>query len=128
MSKPGYIMREGYHRSGYYRKAYTKSDGTHVKSSYVKPTYVPPTLIKDRSAHTSTPHFGKAKDIRHLDEFGYKFSLPVRERHKALQKAADSYGKSWAIHRLNYIKNLQHHTNPSVAKKAEKDIEYVREL
>lgn len=125
----GYIVREGYTKKAYVRNAYTRADGVKVKAAKIPATTVPPNIIVDRGAPGKGAKLIPIKDDpRHLSDTGYSFSKTEAERHTALRKAAQKYGHTWTIQHLNAIRNLQHRTNPEIAKKATKDIEYLHSL
>ena len=125
-----YILRKSYKKKGYHRRGYTRKNGVRVKASKVRSTKIKSSWILKRGLTSGKYGLIPLKDDRHLRKFGYKFNKTSGVRHKALRKAVEKYGKTWAIRRLNAIANI-HPKIPkysNLVKKARKDISYVRQI
>jgi len=124
------VLRKAYVKEGYVRKAYTRKDGTKVKSTKVESTKVPASWIKKRGLTHGKYGQIPIKNNRHLREFGYSFSKDSAQRHMALRRAVDTYGRNWAVKRLTAIANIQ----PNLPKydnlviKARRDVKYIQKI
>lgn len=115
-----YTVRKAYTRHAHTRAPYVRKSGTHVRAAKVHATRVPATRKKGLIP---------LKDYRHLGEFGYHLDRSSSTRHTALRKAADKYGTTWAIRRLNALANIRPKTQkyaPIVAK-MRRDIDYIHQ-
>ena len=110
-------------RKAYTRKAYTRKSGVRVRS-----TKVAARLIKKQGLTTGKKGLISLKDYRHLSTFGYSFSKAASKRHVSLKKAAEKYGRTWTIRRLNALANLRPKLPKyaSLVKKARNDIKYLQ--
>lgn len=128
---PGMIPRKSYVRR--YSTA-VRSKGFTVKKSNGKSYHVQPTAknmlvesrcIKNVGAPGKGPQlFGRLKKGE-LAKYGYSFKASESERHAALKKAIDEYGRMGVYRKLNAVAKLTKHTVPAAASVFSKDRNWV---
>ena len=124
----GYILRKGYTRK--FSKN-IKNQGFTVRRKgqlyTAKPTtntvYVPPLCIKDRKINST--RIGKLRK-GDLIKYGYQSRLSDRLRHKALEKAIDTYGPLITYRKLDAVVKLSVRTAPKAHQIFLKDREWIR--
>ena len=124
---PGMIPRKSYVRK--YSTA-VLSKGFTVKKANGKAYHVQPTaksmLIESRCIkNTSNPakpatRFGRLKKGE-LSKYGYSFRGTESERHAALKKAVEEYGRLGVYRKLNAVAKLTKRTVPAAANVFSKD-------
>jgi len=107
-------------RAAYTRKAYTRKDGIRVKG-----TRVASRCIRDQGKP------GKGKRLftlkkGMLTKYGYSTRAIQAERHSALIRAMKDASTGYIWKRLNAIEILNRNTNPEVAAKIKRDMDWLR--
>lgn len=123
------ILRRKYLRKAYHRKPYVRKNGTKVRATYVKSTKVKASWIPKRGLTHGKYGLIPLKDLRHLRTFGYSFSKSSSQRHSALKKAIEKYGRNWVVRRLTALANVQPQLPKytKVSKKARRDVMYIQD-
>lgn len=116
--KKGFIRRKGY--------TFTRKNGTRVK--------VKSTCIRERGRKGP----GRGGSVKRrvikiskpgsLKSLGYRLNETSTKRDAALKKILKKYGYSTSIKKLNAISVLFKNTEPSLHKKLQRDISYIRKL
>jgi len=131
---PGMIRRKGYTRK--YSTAVRQRGFTVKKSTgskyHVVPTaknmHVNSSCIKNVGLPgKSAKLFGPLKKGE-LAKHGYSFKGSESERHAALRKAIDDYGKTSVYHKLNAVTKLTKRASPRASNVFSKDREWVRKM
>lgn len=97
------------------RDAYTRKDGVHV----------PATCIQDRGLPGKGVKLFTVKKGG-LTKYGYKLDKTTTERQKALGKARKTMPYARLIRKLNAIRILHKHTNPTYSKKLKQDMDWLK--
>lgn len=98
------------------RKGYTRSDGVRVK----------PTWIKDRGKPGKGKRRISIKAPGSLKKYGYSLKKSAMSRRRSLDKAVKKYGDTKTFRKVNALSVFFKDTDPSYAKKATADKNYIR--
>ncbi|AYV81829.1 MAG: hypothetical protein Harvfovirus66_10 [Harvfovirus sp.] len=97
------------------------------RSVSVKGAWVPPTCAPSINRQKKKRLFSLQRGV--LGQYGYKNvdNLSTQQRHKALDKALDSGVKPLPLlRRVNALYVLNKNKDPSLAKKFQADVDYIR--